>query len=580
LRLDRQYSFLLAAVAKYQQSQWRQAARLVLEFSLKAISHGKKAAKPRNLNKGVPGMNMSFKTLLVGTTMLMMTTTGAFAESVWNRGENSDIQSLDPHKTSTVEEANILRDLFTGLVTEDAEGGLIPGAAESWTVSPDGKVYTFKLRKEDVWSDGSPVTAGDFVFAWRRVVDPKTGSEYASMAFPVLNAEQINGGKAKPEDMGVKAIDGNTLEVTLKGPTPYFLEMLTHQAMYPVSKANVEKFGDDFVKVGNLVSNGAFTLAENVPNDHIRIVKNPKFFDAANVKLDAVNYIPTEDRAAGIKRYEAGEVDSMNDMPTEQLADLKKKFGDQIHITPELGTYYYIFKSQKAPWNNPKLRNAISMVIDRDQLAEKVWQNSMIPAYSLVPPGVKGYETRTMEYAEMPQLDREDAAKKVFTELGISPDKPLKMELRYNTSENHKNTAVAFQEMLKPFGFDVSLINTDGKTHYSYLEQKGDFDVARAGWIADFKDPVTFLNLAHTGDGNNYGEYSNKDYDALMDKAAVEADPKVRMKELSDAEGVMIAELPILPLLYYGNHNVVSPKLHGFVDNVMDKHPSRFISKD
>ena len=272
-------------------------------------------------------MNMNFKSWLVGTTMLMMTATGALAESVWNRGANSDVQSLDPHKTSTVEEANILRDLFTGLVTEDAEGSVIPGAAESWTVSPDGKVYTFKLRGGAKWSDGSPVTAGDFVFAWHRVVDPKTGSEYASMAFPVLNAEEINGGKAKPEDMGVKAIGDTTLEVTLKGPTPYFLEMLTHQAMYPVNKANVEKFGDDFVKAGNLVSNGAFTLAENVPNDHIKIVKNPGFYDAANVKLDVVNYIPTEDRAAGIKRFEAGEVDSMNDMPTEQLADLKAKFG-------------------------------------------------------------------------------------------------------------------------------------------------------------------------------------------------------------------------------------------------------------
>ena len=525
-------------------------------------------------------MNMNFKSWLVGTTMLVMTTTGAFAGGVWNRGANSDVQSLDPHKTSTVEEANILRDMFTGLVTEDAEGNTIPGAAESWTVSPDGKVYTFKLRADDVWSDGTPVTASDFVFAWRRVVNPATGSEYASMAFPVLNAEEINGGKAKPEDMGVKAVDPTTLEVTLKGPTPYFLEMLTHQAMYPVSEANVTKFGDDYVKAGNLISNGAFTLAENVPNDHIKLVKNPKFYDAANVKLDVVNYIPTEDRAAGIKRYEGGEVDSMNDMPTEQLADLKAKFGDQIHLTPELGTYYYIFKSQKAPWNDAKLRNAISMVIDRDQLADKVWHNSMIPAYSLVPPGVKGYETRTMDYAEMPQLDREDAAKKVFEAMGISPDKPMKLELRYNTSENHKNTAVAFQEMLKPFGFDVSLINTDGKTHYSYLEQHGDFDVARAGWIADFKDPVTFLNLTHTGDGNNYGEYTNKDYDALMDKAAVEADPAKRMKELSDAEAIMIADLPLLPLLYYGNHNVVSPKIHGFVDNVMDKHPSRFVSKD
>jgi oligopeptide transport system substrate-binding protein len=380
--------------------------------------------------------------------------------------------------------------------------------------------------------------------------------------------------------MGVKAVDANTLEVTLKGPTPYFLEMLTHQAMYPVSEANVTKFGNDYVKPGNLVSNGAFTLAENVPNDHIKLVKNPKYVDAANVSLDAVNYIPTEDRAAGIKRYQAGEVDSMNDFPTEQLADLKAKLGDQIHITPELGTYYYVFKTKKAPWNNPELRNAISMVIDRDQLANKVWQGSMIPAYSMVPPGSKGYVPSYMAYAQMPQLDREDAAKKIFDKLGISPAHPQKLEIRYNTSENHKNTAVAIQEMLKPFGFDVSLINADGKTHYSYLEQHGDFDLARAGWIADFKDPVTFLNLGHTGDGNNYAEYSNKDFDALLDKAAVEADPAARMKELSDAEAIYMNDIGILPLLYYGNHNLVSPKIHGFKDNVMDKHPSRFVSKE
>ncbi len=521
-----------------------------------------------------------FKSLLTSAALFALMSSTAFADSVWNRGANGDVQSLDPHKTSTVEEANILRDLFMGLITEDTEGNAQPGAAESWTVSPDGKVYTFKLNQKDVWSDGSPVTAKDFVFAWRRVLDPKTASEYASMAFPVLNAEAINGGKAKPEDLGVKAIDDYTLEVTLKGPTPYFLEMLTHQAMYPVSEANLKKFGDDFIKAGNMVSNGAFVLAENVPNDHIKLVKNPKFIDAANVKLDVVNYIPTEDRAAGIKRYQAGEVDSMNDFPTEQLADLKAKFGDQIHVTPELGTYYYVFKTKKAPWDNPKLRNAISMVIDRDQLATKVWQGSMLPAYSIVPPGSKGYTPSMMSYADMPQLDREDAAKKVFDELNISPAHPQKLEIRYNTSENHKNTAVAIQEMLKPFGFDVSLINTDGKTHYSYLEQKGDFDLARAGWIADFKDPVTFLNLGHTGDGNNYADYSNKDFDALLDKAAVEPDSAVRMKELSDAEAIYMKDIGILPLLYYGNHNVVSPKLHGFVDNVMDKHPSRFVSKD
>ena len=523
-------------------------------------------------------MKSVLRGLAAGALALLLGTASASANMVYLRGANGDPQSLDPHKTSTVEEANILRDLFTGLVAQDQDANLIPGAAESWDVSADGKTYTFHLRKDAVWSDGSPVTADDFVFSWRRVLDPATGSEYASMAYPLLNGEELNGGKAKPEDLGVKAIDKYTLEATLKGPTPYFLEMLTHQAMYAVNPENVKKFGDDFVKPGNLVSNGAFTLKSFTPNDRIILVKNPKFYDAANVKLDEVDYITAEDRGAAMKRFEAGELHSNNDLPTEQLADLKAKFGDQVHITPQLGTYYYIFKTQKAPWNDAKLRNAISMVIDRDYLAEKVWQNAMLPAYGLVPPGVKGYEARTMDYASMSQIDREDAAKKIFTELGISPEKPIKAELRYNTSENHKNTAVAIQEMLKPFGIELTLVNTDGKTHYSYLEQRGDFDIARAGWVADYKDPVTFLNLAKTGDGNNYGDYSNKDYDALIDKAAVEADPAKRMAGLSEAEGIMLKDIGVLPLLFYSNHNIVSSKVKGFSENVMDAHPSRFIT--
>ncbi len=414
----------------------------------------------------------------------------------------------------------------------------------------------------------------------RRVTDPATASEYAYMLAPIMGAEDITAGKAKPDTLGVKAIDPATLEITLKGPTPYFLEMLTHQASYCVSKANVEKFGADFVKPGNLVSNGAFTLAEFVPNDHIKLVKNPKFFDAANVSLDVVNYIPAEDRAAAMKRYEAGELDSNNDFPTEQLKDLEAKFGAQIQRGPQMGTYYYIFKTTKAPWSDIKLRNAISMVIDRDYLAEKVWANAMLPAYSLVPPGVKGYEPRSMSYAAMSQLDREDAAKKMFEELGISKEKPLKMELRYNTSENHKNTAVAIQDMLKAFNIEVTLVTADGKTHYSFLEQKGDFDVARAGWVADYKDPGNFLDLLKTGAGNNYGDYSNKAYDDLLAAASVEADPAKRMKALSDAEAILTAEIGNMPLLFYSNHNIVSPKLKGFHDNVMDVHPSRFITKE
>jgi oligopeptide transport system substrate-binding protein len=526
-------------------------------------------------------MKTSLKTWLVGTTMLMMSATGAFAEVVLNRGNSLDPESLDPHKTSTVNEAHVLRDLFMGLTMQDAKANVIPGAAESWTVSDDGKIYTFKMRQGALWSDGSPVTANDFVFAWRRLVDPATGAEYAYMLAPVVNAEDITAGKKKPEELGIKALDDMTLEITLNAPTPYFLEMLTHQATYPVSQANVEKLGADFVKPGNLVSNGPYVLAEFVPNDHIKVVKNEKFYDAANVKIDAVNFIPTEDKSTAMKRFEAGELDMNDDLPTEQLADLRAKFGDQIKIGPYLGTYYYTFKTTKAPWDNVKLRHAISMLIDRDYLAEKVWSNTMIPAYSFVPPGIGGYETRTTDYAEKDQLDREDEARKILAELGYGPDKPLKMEIRYNTSENHKNTAVAIQEQLKPFGIEVSLLNTDGKTHYSFLEQHGDFDVARAGWIADYKDPANFLDLCKTGAGNNYSEYSNKEYDDLLAKAAANADPAGRMKDLSDAEAIGVArDLCVLPLLYYSYHNIVSSRIKGWEENVMDVHPTRYMSKE
>lgn len=523
----------------------------------------------------------TLRALVLGASLAILGAASASAEVVFNRGNSADPESLDPHKTSTVYEANILRDLFMGLMVQDAKANVIPGAAESYTVSADGKVYTFKMRQGAVWSDGTPVTAHDFVYSWRRLTDPATGAEYAYMLSPVVNADAVTKGEKKPEELGVRAVDDMTFEVTLNAPTPYFLEMLTHQATYAVSKANVEKFGADFIKPGNLVSNGAYVLAEFVPNDHVKLVKNPKFYDAANVQIDVVNFIPTEDRSTAMKRLENGELDSNDDIPTEQLAELRAKFGDQLRLGPYLGTYYYAFKLTKDPWSNVQLRHAISMAIDRDYLADKVWQNTMIPAYSFVPPGISGYEARVMDYAGMSQLDREDKAKEILAGLGYGPDKPLKMEIRYNTSENHKNTAVAIQEQLKPLGIEVSLLNTDTKTHYGHLEQHGDFDVARAGWIADYKDPSNFLDLCKSGTGNNYSEYSNPDYDKLLAEAASEADPAVRMAKLSEAEAIGVArDLCVVPLLFYGYHTVVSNRIKGWEDNVMDVHPTRFLRKE
>lgn len=521
-----------------------------------------------------------FKSLLLASSVLALCATATMAEVVLNRGNNGDPESLDPHKTSTVPEANLMRDLFLGLTAHDGNATLIPGAAESWTVSDDGLTWTFKLREGAVWSDGSPVTADDFVWSWQRVVNPETAAEYAYMLAPILNAEAITAGEKPPAELGAKALDPLTLEVTLKGPTPYFLEMLTHQATYPVNRASVEALGADFTKAGNLISNGPFVLDSFTPNDHISVVKNDKFYDAANISVDRVNFYPTDDVATATRRFEAGELDLTLDFPAEQYASLKETLGDKVKVGPLLGTFYYGFKMDKEPWSNPEIRKAVSMAIDRDYLSEEVWQNTMLPAYTLVPAGIEGYEVTPPDYAEMTQLDREDAARAILEKYGYTEANPLKMEIRFNTNENNANTAVALQELLRPMGIEVTMLNLDIAAHYAHLEAKGDFDVARAAWFADYKDPENFLSLCVTGAGNNYTQYSDAEFDGLMQKAAVEADPAARMQILAQAEtkGV-VQDLCVMPLMFYSYRGLVSDKLQGWEPNVMDIHPSRFLSK-
>jgi len=502
----------------------------------------------------------------------------ASAEMVWNRGNTCEPESLDPHKTSAVCEANILRDLFEGLVMSDARGELIPGVAESWTISPDGTVYAFKLRSDAIWSNGDPVTADDFVYALGRLENPETGAEYASMLYVIKNAEAINTGKVKPETIGARGIDAKTLEITLNAPTPYFLEMLTHQAAYPVHRATVEKFGPEWPKAGNLVSNGAFTLADWIPNDHVTIVRNPKFHDAETVKLDAVKFHPTKDSLTAMKRFEAGELDSNDDLPTEQLTELRAKFGNQIHVGPYLGIYYYAIKLDKEPWNNPKIRRAISLAIDRDYLAEKVWANTMFAAYSMVPPGITGYKPYQAGYAGTDQIAREQEAAAILADLGYGPNNPLKAEIRIYNSDNNQNTAVAIQEQLRALGVEASILNTDVGTHYGIMEQGGDFDLGLGGWIADYKDPETFLALARKASGNNFSHYSSSAFERLMDEAATAGgEPEKRMQLLAQAEKVMIDDLAFIPLLYFSYHNIVSSRIKGWEENALDVHPSRFV---
>lgn len=506
----------------------------------------------------------------------------AMAQVVFHRGNDGDPETLDAHKTSTVSEAHLLRDLLEGLVIHHINGRVVPGVAESWTLAPDGKTYTFKLRANAKWSNGDPVKAGDFVYSLRRITNPETGAKYANMLYPILNAEKINkkGEGARLEDLGVKALDDHTLEIALERPTPYFLELLTHQTGLPVHPPSVEKFGKDFVKPENWVSNGAYALKEFVPNSHIKMEKNRHFHDAANVQIDTILYYPNPDLAAAARRFQAGELHMTTDIPADQVKQLREKFGDQVKVAPYLGTYFLIINSSKKPFDDVRVRRALSLVIDREFIAEDIWGGTMLPAYGVIPPNIGNYGERAeADFKGTSPLDREDEAKKLLAAAGYGPGTPLRVQLRYNTTDNNRRTVIAIAEQWKALGIETSFINTDGKTHFALLRDGGDFDIARYGWIGDYSDPQNFLFLFLSDNrGFNAGKYNNPKFDALLQQAANELDIAKRAAILREADSILTVDVPWIPVLYYSSKNLVSPKLVGFQQNLRGALPSRFMS--
>lgn len=514
--------------------------------------------------------------LVLGTALA---TSAAFAEVVYNRGNDTDPETLDHHKTTTVVVGHLMRDLYEGLVIHDPNAEVIPGVAESWEISDDGLVYTFKIREEAAWSNGDPVTADDFVFAFRRIQDPATAAPYANMLYPIANAQEINTGGIDAEELGVRAVDEKTLEVTLAQPTPYFLELLTHQTGLPMHRASVEEQGDQFTRPGNMVTNGAYMLEAFTPNDRLVMRKNTNFHDADNVQIDVINYIPFEDRAACLRRFEAEEVHSCSDVPAEQMDYMRDNLGERLRIAPYLGTYYLPVKTTKEKLADPRIRQAISMVIDREFLATEIWRDTMVPAYSLVPPGIGNYgEPVELEYKDMDILDREDEAKALLEEAGVGEGE-LTLDLRYNTSENNKNTMTAIADMLRNIGINAEITEMEGTGYFDYLKQDGDFDMVRAGWIGDYSDPQNFLFLFESDNlGFNYSRWANADYDALMEKAGQTVDLDERAAVLGDAERLFLEEVPAIPILYYSSRNLISDKLKGWTDNIQNTHATRFLS--
>ena len=492
---------------------------------------------------------------------------------VLRKGNGAEPQTLDPHKAEGVPSSNILRDLYEGLVSQAPDGALIPAAAETWEVSPDGLVYMFKLRDDMSWSNGDILTAEDFAYGFQRSVDPATLSRYSSILYPIQNAEEVVTGKLQPEELGVRALDKFHLEIRLNAPTPYFLGLLTHSTTYPVHRQSVEAYGDQFSRPGRLVSNGAYQLDDWVIQSHVKLKRNPRYWDNQRTSIDEVWYYATENLDTELKRYRAGELDMTYTLPLKQLGWIRENLAAELSIEPYLGSYYFGFNLTRPPFKDrPKLRQALSMAIDREILTGKVTGAGEIPAYGWVPP-VAGYEGQRPEWAEWTQEQRNEEAQRLYRESGYGPDNPLELEIMYNTQQDHKRMSAAVAAMWKQtLGVNVSLINQEWKVFLETRQRKVDTQVYRSGWIGDYNDAYSFAQLLHSKNGQNDMGYENPRYDALIDAAAVETDLSVRAQIMQDAEQILLGDTPLIPIYFYVTKRVIKPWVDGFEPNIMDHH--------
>ena len=492
---------------------------------------------------------------------------------VMNNG--TEPESLDPGKTSGVPEDNIERQLLEGLVVVGKDGKIAPGVATSWE-NKDFKVWTFKLRDNAKWSNGDPVTAQDFVYSWQRTTDPKTASPYATYLADahVTNAQAIVDGKAKPDTLGVKAVDPHTLEVTLTEPVPYFVDMLTHSSVLPVHKGTVEKGGEKWTQPGSFVGNGAYTLKEWTVNSKIVLERNKNYWNDAATQINQVEILPIQEETTDVNRFKAGEIDvTANALPTDMFAQLKTDLGAQVHVDPYLCTYYYEFNTKKAPFNDPKVRRALSLALDRDVITEKVMQQGQTPAYAFTPPATNDYKANHPEWEKWSKEQRIAEAKKLLNEAGYSDAKPLDVTLLYNTSENHKKVAVAATALWKQsLGFvNVTLDNKEWKT---FLDNRktGNYQFARAGWCADYNEPSSFLNILKSGNSNNYGKYASADFDAVMAKTLVAGTTNEQRADLyQQAEVQADKDTPVIPIYHYVSPRLIKPYVEGFSKDPLDK---------
>ncbi|TCL02513.1 peptide ABC transporter substrate-binding protein [Sodalis ligni] len=476
--------------------------------------------------------------------------------------------SLDPIKGVGLTEAEVTRDLFEGLVNQDADGHLIPGVAVSWQTN-DNRTFIFHLRHDARWSNGDPVTAGDFVYSWRRLADPKNLSPFAwfTQLAGLANAGDIIAGKAPAERLGVSAPDDYTLKVELDKPVPYFASLTANFSLFPVHRATVEKYGNDWTKVGNLVGNGAFQLQQRVVNEKLVLAPNPYYWDHRHTVLTQVTFIPINQESSALNRYLANDIDITESFPKPRYQQLLKDIPGQVYTPPQLGTYYYAFNTRRAPTSDVRVRKALSYAIDRRIIAEKVVGSGEKPAFHLTPDVTAGYKPVPNYLQQHSQEELDAEAKVLMTAAGYGPDKPITLNLLYNTSEGNEKIAIAVASMWKKkLGVNVKLVNQEWK---SYIDSRntGNFDVVRASWVGDYNEPSTFLSLLTAAHSGNIAKFNDPQYDRLLEQASRQTNAKLLAADYNKAEDIIAEQAPIAPIYQYTNGRLIKPWVQGYPIN-------------
>jgi oligopeptide transport system substrate-binding protein len=497
-----------------------------------------------------------------------------------NRGNGHEPESLDPQRGRVDSEHIIMRDLFEGLTALDEQARPVPAAASAWTVSADGLTYAFTLRSGLRWSNGDPLGAEDFAFGLRRLVDPATASPYAQIVDMIDGASEITAGKRDPSTLGVTVTNPSTLAVRLRAPAPYLPGVFAHPSTFPVHRSSLERHAREFTRPGNLVSNGAFVLRDWSVGSLVSAVRNPYYWNDANNRIDVVRFHHVSDQSAELRRYRAGELDITYVVPPAQFQWVRENLPAELHVAPQLTTYYYGFNLSRAPFkDNVGLRRALAMVIDRERLTQSVTGRGELPAYGWVPSGIDQYSPQLPEWARLPFAERVAEARRLYAQAGYSAARPLRTEIRYNADESHARIALAVASMWKEhLGVETSLVGEEFKVLLQNITQAQITQVFRSSWIGDYNDAYTFTQYLKSDFGINLPQYHNAEYDRLVTAAAAEPDRARRRALLEQAERLMLQDQPLIPLYFYVSKHLVKPWVQGWRNNVMNVQYSKDMS--